>query len=78
MQGFCGGAITPTVWPVVYTKFHGQQLATVIAIISVILTIMNEHAGGSAGRAKCPRQRRSLFFNVARSRKRHFRSSTHW
>src|SRR4051812_7678770 len=22
MQGFCGGAITPTVWPVVYTKFR--------------------------------------------------------
>ena len=35
MQGFCGGAITPTVWPVVYTKFRGQQLATVIAIVSV-------------------------------------------
>jgi len=32
MQGFCGGAITPTVWPVVYTKFRGQ--ATVIVIIS--------------------------------------------
>ena len=28
MQGFCGGAITPTVWPVVYTKFRGRQLAT--------------------------------------------------
>ena len=39
MQGFCGGAITPTVWPVVYTKFRGQQLATVIAIISVILSL---------------------------------------
>jgi hypothetical protein len=23
MQGFCGGAITPTVWPVVYAKFRG-------------------------------------------------------
>ena len=34
MQGFCGGAIAPTVWPVVYTKFRGRQLATVIAIIS--------------------------------------------
>ena len=31
MQGFCGGAMTPTVWPVVYTKFRGQQLATVIS-----------------------------------------------
>ena len=39
MQGFCGGAITPTVWPVVYTKFRGRQLATVIAIISVILSL---------------------------------------
>jgi hypothetical protein len=34
MQGFCGGAIKPTVWPVVYIKFRGRQLATVIAIIS--------------------------------------------
>src|ERR1051326_7850018 len=32
MQGFCGGAITPTVWPVVYTKFRGRQLASVIAL----------------------------------------------
>jgi DHA2 family multidrug resistance protein len=39
MQGFCGGAITPTVWPVVYTKFRGGQLASVIAIISVILSL---------------------------------------
>ena len=39
MQGFCGGAITPTVWPVVYSKFRGRQLATVIAIISVILSL---------------------------------------
>jgi DHA2 family multidrug resistance protein len=39
MQGFCGGAITPTVWPVVYTKFRGQQLASVIAMISVILSL---------------------------------------
>lgn len=39
MQGFCGGAITPTVWPVVYSKFRGQQLATLIAIISVILSL---------------------------------------
>jgi MFS transporter, DHA2 family, multidrug resistance protein len=39
MQGFCGGAITPTVWPVVYTKFRGRQLASVIAIISVILSL---------------------------------------
>src|SRR3954454_9442978 len=39
IQGFCGGAITPTVWPVVYTKFHGRQLASVIAIMSVILSL---------------------------------------
>ena len=39
MQGFCGGAITPTVWPVVYAKFRGGQLASVIAIISVILSL---------------------------------------
>src|SRR5438477_7500343 len=39
MQGFCGGAMTPTVWPVVYTKFRGRQLASVIAIISVILSL---------------------------------------
>ena len=39
MQGFFGGAITPTVWPVVYTKFHGRQLASVISIISVILSL---------------------------------------
>jgi MFS transporter, DHA2 family, multidrug resistance protein len=39
LQGFCGGAITPTVWPVVYTKFRGRQLATMIAILSVILSM---------------------------------------
>jgi MFS transporter, DHA2 family, multidrug resistance protein len=39
MQGFCGGAMTPTVWPVVYSMFRGRQLATVIAIISVILSM---------------------------------------
>ena len=39
MQGFCGGAITPTVWPVVYAKFQGRHLATVISIISVILSL---------------------------------------
>ncbi len=39
MQGFCGGAITPTVWPVVYSRFRGRQLATLIAIISVILSM---------------------------------------
>lgn len=39
MQGFCGGAITPTVWPVVYAKFRGRQLANLIALISVILSL---------------------------------------
>ena len=39
MQGFCGGAITPTVWPVVYARFRGRQLASLIAIISVILSL---------------------------------------
>jgi len=39
MQGFSGGAITPTVWPVIYTKFQGRHLATVISIISVILSL---------------------------------------
>jgi DHA2 family multidrug resistance protein len=39
MQGSCGGAITPTVWPVVYMRFRGRHLATVIAIISVILSL---------------------------------------
>src|ERR1043165_5516516 len=32
MQGFCGGAMTPTVFPVVYTKFRGPQLATLMVI----------------------------------------------
>ncbi len=39
MQGFCGGAITPTVFPVVYTKFRGAQLATVMVLISLILNL---------------------------------------
>ncbi|MGE5271516.1 MAG: DHA2 family efflux MFS transporter permease subunit [Thiohalocapsa sp.] len=39
MQGFCGGAITPTVWPVVYSKFRGRHLATLMVIISVILNL---------------------------------------
>jgi DHA2 family multidrug resistance protein len=39
MQGFCGGAITPTVWPVVYARFRGRHLATLISIISVILSL---------------------------------------
>jgi DHA2 family multidrug resistance protein len=39
LQGACGGAITPMVWPVVYMRFRGRHLATVIAIISVILSL---------------------------------------
>lgn len=39
MQGFCGGAITPSVFPVVYTRFRGPQLATLMVIISVILNL---------------------------------------
>jgi DHA2 family multidrug resistance protein len=39
MQGFCAGAITPGVWPVIYTKFRGRQLATMIVISSVILSL---------------------------------------
>ena len=38
-QGFSGGAITPTVFPVVYTKFRGSQLATVMVLISLILNL---------------------------------------
>ncbi len=39
MQGFCGGAITPGVFPVVYTTFRGPRLATLMVIISVILNL---------------------------------------
>ncbi len=39
LQGFCGGAITPGVFPVVYTKFRGPRLATLMVIISVILNL---------------------------------------
>ena len=39
MQGFCGGAITPSVFPVNYTKFRGPRLATLMVIISVILNL---------------------------------------
>src|SRR6516165_8910399 len=34
MQGFCGGAITPSVWPVVYAKFRGPPLVTLMVIVS--------------------------------------------
>ena len=39
VQGFCGGAISPTVFPVVYTKFHGKQLASLMVLISLILNL---------------------------------------
>jgi MFS transporter, DHA2 family, multidrug resistance protein len=38
-QGFCGGAMTPTVFPVVYTKFRQPHLANVMVVISVILNL---------------------------------------
>src|SRR6266404_4201372 len=39
LQGFCGGAITPSVFPVVYTKFRMPQLASVMVMISLILNL---------------------------------------
>ena len=39
LQGFSGGAITPSVFPVVYSKFRGPQLASVMVLISVILNL---------------------------------------
>ncbi|MGH7063466.1 MAG: DHA2 family efflux MFS transporter permease subunit, partial [Stellaceae bacterium] len=39
LQGFSGGAITPSVFPVIYTKFRGPQLATVMVLISLILNL---------------------------------------
>jgi len=39
MQGACGGAITPLVFPVVYTKFRQPQLGTIMVIISLILNM---------------------------------------
>ncbi|HEV2303858.1 MAG TPA: DHA2 family efflux MFS transporter permease subunit, partial [Stellaceae bacterium] len=39
LQGFSGGAITPSVFPVVYTKFRQPQLATVMVLISLILNL---------------------------------------
>src|SRR5207302_9301024 len=35
MQGLCGGAITPIIWPVGYSRFRGRHLANVNALISV-------------------------------------------
>jgi len=39
MQGFCGGAITPSVWPVVYAKFRGPPLVTLMVIVSMIFNL---------------------------------------
>jgi len=39
MQGACGGAITPLVFPVVYTKFRQPQLGSIMVIISLILNL---------------------------------------
>jgi DHA2 family multidrug resistance protein len=39
LQGFSGGAITPTVFPVVYTKFRGAVLARIMVLISLILNL---------------------------------------
>ena len=39
LQGFCGGAITPSVWPVVYAKFRGPQLVTLMVVISMIFNV---------------------------------------
>jgi MFS transporter, DHA2 family, multidrug resistance protein len=39
IQGFCGGAITPSVFPVVYTRFRGPPLTTLMVLISVILNL---------------------------------------
>jgi DHA2 family multidrug resistance protein len=38
-QGFSGGAMMPSVFPVVYTKFRGPQLATLMVLISLILNL---------------------------------------
>jgi MFS transporter, DHA2 family, multidrug resistance protein len=39
LQGFSGGALYPTVMPVVYTKFRGPRLATMMVFISLILNL---------------------------------------
>jgi DHA2 family multidrug resistance protein len=39
MQGFLGGAMVPTVFPVVYTVFPPKQLAVVMVLISLILNL---------------------------------------
>ena len=39
IQGFCGGAITPSVFPVIYTRFRGPPLTRLMVMISVILNL---------------------------------------
>jgi MFS transporter, DHA2 family, multidrug resistance protein len=39
MQGFLGGALIPTVFPVIYTVFPPKQLAVVMVLISLILNL---------------------------------------
>jgi len=39
MQGFLGGAMIPTVFPVVYTLFPPRQLAVLMVVISLILNL---------------------------------------
>src|SRR5262249_23917894 len=39
LQGFCGGASAPSVWPVVYTKFRGPPLVTLMVVISMIFNV---------------------------------------
>jgi len=39
MQGFSGGAMMPLVFPVIYTKFRMPQLASIMVMFSVILTM---------------------------------------
>jgi DHA2 family multidrug resistance protein len=39
MQGFLGGAMIPTVFPVVYTVFPARQLAVIMVLISLILNL---------------------------------------
>jgi DHA2 family multidrug resistance protein len=39
LQGACGGAVTPLVFPVVYTKFRQPQLGSIMVIISLILNL---------------------------------------
>jgi DHA2 family multidrug resistance protein len=39
LQGFSGGAMMPSVFPVIYTKFRGPQLARLMVLISLILNL---------------------------------------